>query len=93
MQADYRERYRGRKVLVTGGLGFIGSNLCRALVDLGANVVAVDAMIPDYGGNMFNIAGYEPRMHVNLGDVRNQTAILAVDLIESLFGKSTLMRA
>ncbi len=75
MQADYRERYRGRKVLVTGGLGFIGSNLCRALVDLGANVVAVDAMIPDYGGNMFNIAGYEARMHVNLGDVRNQTAM------------------
>jgi UDP-glucose 4-epimerase len=75
MQADYRERYRGRKVLVTGGLGFIGSNLCRALVDLGADVVAVDAMIPDYGGNMFNIAGYEPRMHVNLGDVRNQTAM------------------
>jgi UDP-glucose 4-epimerase len=75
MQADYRERYRDRKVLVTGGLGFIGSNLCRALVDLGADVVAVDAMIPDYGGNMFNIAGYEPRMHVNLGDVRNQTAM------------------
>ena len=75
MQPDYRERYRGRKVLVTGGLGFIGSNLCRALVDLGAHVVAVDAMIPEYGGNMFNIDGYEERMHVNLGDVRNQTAM------------------
>ncbi|HWJ55627.1 MAG TPA: NAD-dependent epimerase/dehydratase family protein [Vicinamibacterales bacterium] len=67
--------YRGRRVLVTGGLGFIGSNLCRALVDLGADVVAVDAMIPDYGGNMFNIAGYENRMRVNIGDVRNQTAM------------------
>jgi len=75
VQADYRERYRGRRVLVTGGLGFIGSNLCRALVDLGADVVAVDAMIPDYGGNMFNIAGYEQRIHVNLADVRNQTAM------------------
>ena len=75
MQADYLERYRGRRVLVTGGLGFIGSNLCRALVDLGADVVAVDAMIPDYGANLFNIAGYEQRMHVNLGDVRNQTAM------------------
>jgi UDP-glucose 4-epimerase len=78
MQADYRERYRGRRVLVTGGLGFIGSNLCRALVDLGADVVAVDAMIPDYGGNMFNIAGYENRMRVNIGDVRNQTAMDAL---------------
>ncbi len=75
MQADYRERYRGRRVLVTGGLGFIGSNLCRTLVDLGADVVAVDAMIPDYGGNLFNVAGYESRMHVNLGDVRNQAAM------------------
>jgi len=72
---DYREFYRGRAVMITGGLGFIGSNLCRRLVDLGADVVAVDAMIPDYGANLFNIAGYEQRMHVNLGDVRNQTAM------------------
>jgi UDP-glucose 4-epimerase len=75
MRPDYRERYRGRRVLVTGGLGFIGSNLSRALADLGADVLAVDAMIPDYGGNMFNIAGYENRMRVNIGDVRNQTAM------------------
>jgi UDP-glucose 4-epimerase len=75
MQADYRERYRGRRVLVTGGLGFIGSNLCRTLADLGADVLAVDAMIPDYGGNMFNIAGYEQRLRVNIGDVRNETAM------------------
>jgi UDP-glucose 4-epimerase len=75
MQADYRERYRGRRVLVTGGLGFIGSNLSRALADLGADVLAVDAMIPDYGGNLFNLAGYEDRLRVNIGDVRNQTAM------------------
>ena len=75
MKPDYRERYRGRKVLVTGGLGFIGSNLCRALVDLGADVVAVDAMNPEYGGNMFNLAGYEDRLHVNIGDVRNESVM------------------
>ena len=75
MQPDYRERYRGRKVLVTGGLGFIGSNLSRALVDLGADVVAVDAMNPEYGGNMFNLAGYEDRLHVNIGDVRNESVM------------------
>src|SRR3954464_9919352 len=75
MRPDYRERYRGRRVLVTGGLGFIGSNLSRALADLGADVLAVDAMIPDYGGNMINIARYENRMRVNIGDVRNQTAM------------------
>jgi UDP-glucose 4-epimerase len=75
VQADYRERYRGRNVLVTGGLGFIGSNLSRALVDLGADVVVVDAMIPEYGGNMFNIDGYQQRLRVNIADVRDQTAI------------------
>jgi len=75
MRPDYRERYRGRRVLVTGGLGFIGSNLSRALADLGADVLAVDAMISDHGGNMFNIAGYEDRLRVNIGDVRNQTAM------------------
>jgi UDP-glucose 4-epimerase len=75
MQADYRERYRGCKVLVTGGLGFIGSNLSRALVELGADVLVVDAMIPDYGGNLFNLAGYDDRLRINIGDVRNQTAM------------------
>jgi UDP-glucose 4-epimerase len=75
MKADYLERYRGCRALVTGGLGFIGSNLARRLVDLGADVVVADAMIPDYGGNMFNIDGYEHRLRVNLGDVRDQTAM------------------
>ena len=75
MPDRYREFYRGRRVLVTGGLGFIGSNLARQLVDLGAEVVLVDAMIPDYGGNLFNIAGLEDRLHVNIGDVRNESAM------------------
>ena len=70
MSADYRDFYRGRKVLVTGGLGFIGSNLCRSLADLGARVLAVDSLLPDYGGNLFNLAGYEDRVQVNIADVR-----------------------
>ena len=52
LRLDHRDFYRGRRVLVTGGLGFIGSNLCRTLADLGARVVAVDSMLPDYGGNL-----------------------------------------
>jgi UDP-glucose 4-epimerase len=67
---DYRSFYEGRRVLVTGGLGFIGSNLCRALADLGARVVAVDSLLPDYGGNLFNLAGYEDRVRINVADVR-----------------------
>ena len=43
--------------LITGGLGFVGSNLARRLVELGARVTLVDSLIPEYGGNLFNIAG------------------------------------
>ena len=59
--APHRAFYAGRRVLVTGGLGFIGSNLSRELVALGARVTIVDALIPDYGGNRFNIDGIEDR--------------------------------
>jgi UDP-glucose 4-epimerase len=67
---DYRDFYRQRKVLVTGGLGFIGSNLCRTLADLGAEVLAVDSLLPDYGGNLFNLDGYEQKVRINIADVR-----------------------
>ena len=56
--------------MITGGLGFIGSNLARRLVELGADVLLVDSLIPDYGGNLFNIAGIEDRVAVNIADVR-----------------------
>jgi UDP-glucose 4-epimerase len=72
---DYREFYRGRRVMVTGGLGFIGSNLARALVDLGADVLLVDSLIPDYGGNLFNIDGIADRVRVNIADVRQQSTL------------------
>jgi UDP-glucose 4-epimerase len=68
--SDHRDFYRGRRVLVTGGLGFIGSNLCRTLADLGARVTAVDSLLPDYGGNLFNLDGYEEKVRINIADVR-----------------------
>src|SRR5471030_960997 len=61
--------------MITGGLGFIGSNLARMLVDLGANVLLVDSLIPDYGGNLFNIDGIADRVHVNVADVRQQSTM------------------
>jgi len=72
---DYREFYRGRSVMITGGLGFIGSNLARALVDLGADVLLVDSLIPDYGGNLFNIDGIADRVQINIADIRQQTTM------------------
>jgi UDP-glucose 4-epimerase len=71
----YREGFEGKKVLVTGGLGFIGSNLARALVPFGADVLLVDSLIPDYGGNQFNVAGIEDRVRVNIADVRDVNGI------------------
>lgn len=63
--------YRGARVLITGGLGFIGSNLARHLADAGAECTLVDSLIPEYGGNLFNISGYEDRLRVNISDVRD----------------------
>ncbi len=69
------EFYRGRKVMITGGLGFIGSNLAHRLVALGADVLLVDSLIPEYGGNLFNIAGIEDRVTVNVADVRQASTM------------------
>jgi UDP-glucose 4-epimerase len=71
----YREFYRDRPVLITGGLGFIGSNLARRLAALGARVLIVDSLIPDYGGNLFNISGVEDRVSVNIADIRQQSTM------------------
>jgi len=75
MNADYREFYRGRPVLITGGIGFIGSNLARQLVACGADVLLVDSLLPDYGGNLFNLDGIEHAVRVNIADVRQATTM------------------
>jgi UDP-glucose 4-epimerase len=87
---DHRDFYRDRRVLVTGALGFIGSNLCRTLADLGAKVLAVDSLLPDYGGNLFNLAGYEDRVRINVADVRGHgmsTLVRDQDVLFNLAGQ------
>lgn len=83
--------YANRAVLITGGLGFIGSNLARRLVDLGAQVTVVDSLISDYGGNRFNLAGYEDRLCINIADVRDPYAMRALvqdhDVLFNLAGQ------
>jgi UDP-glucose 4-epimerase len=89
--AGYRGFYRGRRVMITGGVGFIGSNLARQLVDLGAEVLLVDSLIPDYGGNLYNIQDIAARLRLNIADVRMQTTMEALvrdqDVIFNLAGQ------
>ena len=74
----YREYYRGRRVMITGGAGFIGSNLALQLVELGADVLLLDALIPDYGGNLFNVREIADRARLNIADVRMPSTMEAL---------------
>jgi UDP-glucose 4-epimerase len=84
-----------KSILITGGIGFIGSNLARRLVDLGAQVTVVDSLIPEYGGNLFNIAAIKDRMQVNISDVRDEYSmkylVQGQDVLFNLAGQTSHM--
>jgi UDP-glucose 4-epimerase len=90
---ELAERFRDKRILITGGLGFIGSNLARALVAAGARVVLVDSLIPLYGGNHANIAGIEDRVTVNISDVRDTHSLAPLlrgqDVLFNLAGQTS----
>jgi UDP-glucose 4-epimerase len=67
--------FKGKKFLITGGLGFIGSNLAIHLVELGAKVLIVDNMLPRQGGNMFNIQPVKDKVKINISDIRNPVSM------------------
>jgi UDP-glucose 4-epimerase len=67
--------FANKSVIITGGLGFIGSNLARALVSHGAKVTLIDSLIPEYGGNFRNILDIKDKLNVNICDVRDPHAI------------------
>jgi UDP-glucose 4-epimerase len=67
--------YEGARVLVTGGLGFIGSHLSQRLVQLGADVTIVDSLIPEYGGNPYNVREIVDSVHINYSDIRDPWSI------------------
>ena len=71
MAEAYLDTFRHARCLITGGLGFIGSNLAHRLVDLGAEVLLVDSLIPDHGANLHNIEEFRERVRVNVSDVRD----------------------
>lgn len=83
--------FAGKRVLITGGMGFIGSNLAHALVRLKAKVLIIDSMFPLYGGNVFNIKGIEGKCKIVIKDIGEQALINSLvknqDFIFSLAGQ------
>ena len=90
---ELAERFRGKRVLITGGLGFIGSNLARALVEAGSRVVIVDSLVSEYGGNLANVAGLEDRLTINISDVRDPYSLRYLvrgqDILFNLAGQTS----
>jgi len=80
-------------ILITGGLGFIGSNLARCLVNEGHQVTLLDSLIPQYGGNLANIIDIRDRVTVNISDVRDPFAtrelLKGVDLVFNMAGQTS----
>ena len=91
MRRDFTPEFQGRSVLITGGLGFIGSSLARRLVDWGAHVTLLDSLLPQFGGKLFNLDGYEGRLQINIGDMRDEQGMNALvqhrDFIFNLAGQ------
>ncbi len=91
MSPVQRAAFSGRRVLVTGGLGFIGSHVARRMVEYGAEVTVIDALVPGYGGNLFNVDDIRDRIQLVVDDVREVPAIEACvegrDFIFNLVGQ------
>jgi UDP-glucose 4-epimerase len=85
--------FEGKRILITGGMGFIGSSLAHALVDVAREVVLVDSLVPEYGGNPANIEGIEGRIQVNISDVRDERSFVQLirnkDVLFNLAGQTS----
>jgi nucleoside-diphosphate-sugar epimerase len=69
------ENWENHRVLITGGLGFIGSNLANILVDLGAHVTVLDNLLAPYGGNISNVRGIKDKIKIIKGDLRDWSLV------------------
>ena len=82
--------FKNKKILITGGLGFIGSTLAHRLAKIEADIYLIDSLIPEYGGNNFNINGIEDKVKVNIADVRDKHSmdylVKGKDIIFNLAG-------
>src|SRR3989442_7504468 len=90
-----KNQFEGKRVLITGGLGFIGSALAHRLAAMDAKVILVDSLVPEYGGNMFNVADLEDKVRINISDVRDEYSIQHLvqgqDFLFNLAGQTSHM--
>ena len=92
---SYLSVFNGKNTLITGGFGFIGSNLAHRLLELGAHVMLVDSLLPEYGGNLYNIYDIRDKVTVNISDVRDSHSmrylIQGQDYLFNLAGQTSHM--
>ena len=93
LDADLIRSFARRHVVVTGGLGFIGSNLARTLLAAGATVTLVDSLMPTHGGTWANVAGIEHEVEIHELDVRDTDRLLELlhgqDILFNLAGQTS----
>ena len=75
MRAEKVQDLRGQEVLITGGLGMIGSTIAHKLLDLGAKVTIMDSCIEPYGANSFNIEKIRDHVQLNISDIRDKESM------------------
>lgn len=89
--------YAGKRVLITGGLGFIGSNLAIALAEVDVEICLLDAMLPEYGATPFNIEPIRHRVRVNVSDLRDSVGlrhlVAGQDVVFNLAGQASHLRS
>ncbi|TAN43705.1 MAG: NAD-dependent epimerase/dehydratase family protein [Nitrospirae bacterium] len=85
--------FNSKNILITGGLGFIGSNLAIRLAGLDAHVTLVDSLIPEYGGNLWNIEPVKDKVVINISDVRDEHSmkylVQGIDYVFNLAGQTS----
>ena len=89
--ASSKNSFSGKQILITGGLGMLGSTIAHKLVDHGAAVTIIDSCLEPYGANMFNVEGIKDRIKINKSDIRDKGSIGALvkdkDFIFNLAGQ------
>jgi len=74
----FLQAYQGKKIIITGGLGFIGSSIAIKLAGIAREITLVDSLIPEYGGNVFNIEPVKDKVKINIADVRDEASMNAL---------------